>query len=224
MRATTLVFLGILCMLLGSIIFATSRPKDATADSTAPPSGYTGAPGDAGTCVTCHTGASGTGFVYLATTRPWGYVPGVAETLDVGIAEPSATQNRWGFEVTILKDSDKSMAGTLTPIPVLGVRVGTAVSGGTTYLAHRSNGATAPLDPNDGTFWGQTGGIAWPFLWTGPPHGSGDVTIYVSTVAANGDQLATGADNTYTTTQSMPEMAPTPVSTTTWGKIKKQYH
>ena len=224
MKATTVALLALLCVLLGSILFATSKPKDASANSTAPPSGYTAAPGDLGTCANCHTGISGTGFVSIATTRPFGYVPGVTETLTVLVLDPNPTLNRWGFEAAILSNSDNLTAGTITPTAFHPEYLGTGVYGGRTYLSQRSNGALAPMDTTDGTYWGHTGGFAWHFLWTGPPQGTGGVTIYISAVATNGDGAASGADNTYTINQYIAEMAPTPVTTTTWGKIKKQYH
>ena len=224
MKAATIGFLAFLWVLLGSILFATSKPKDANANSAAPPPGYTAAPGDLGTCANCHTNISGSGFAYMATTRPWGYVPGGTETLSVGIVDPSPTQTRWGFEAAILSNSDNSSAGTITPVAFHPEWVGTAAFGGKTYLSQRSNGATAPNDTTDGTHWGHAGGIAWHFLWTGPPQGTGGVTLYISAVAANGDGAASSADNTYTINQYIPEMAPTPVTTTTWGKIKRQYH
>jgi hypothetical protein len=159
----------------------------------------------------------------MTTTRPWGYVPGVTETLGVLLLDPSPTLNRWGFEAAILSNSDNSSAGAITPTSFHPEHVGTAVFSGRTYLSQRSNGASAPMDSTDGTRWGHTGGTAWHFLWTGPPQGTGGVTMYISAVAANGDGAASSDDNTYTINQYIPEMAPTPVTTTTWGKIKKQY-
>jgi len=223
MKATTVGLLALLCVLVGSILFATSGPRDADANSAAPPSGYTAAPGDLGTCANCHTNISGTGFAYTSTSRPWGYVPGVTETLGVGVYDPGSAGSRWGFEVTILTNSDNSTAGTITPTAFHPEHIGTAVFGGKIYLSQRSNGASAPMDTTDGTYWGSTTGGSWHFLWTGPPRGTGGVTMYVSTVAANGDGAASSDDYTYTISQYIPEMAPTPVTTTTWGKIKKQY-
>src|SRR5262245_2179143 len=107
MKLTTLMLAAILCILLGSILLA-HKPKSATALSTAPPPGHTGAPGE-GTCASCHTGASGSGIfamglVDIATS----YVPGRTDTLAIGIVNGGAS--RWGFEVTVLKNSDNTMA------------------------------------------------------------------------------------------------------------------
>jgi hypothetical protein len=224
MKSTTLIVLSIFSVLLASLIVAASRPRGANANATAPPSSYTGAPGELGTCANCHVGIYGTGSIGLATTgSPFGYFPGETDTLFISIQDHSPTVNRWGFEATVLKNSDLTMAGTLTPVALTGNRVGTAVSGGRTYISQRSNGATAPLDPNDGTYWGKPNIAGWEFEWTAPPLGSGGVTIYFSGVAANGDQQATAADYTYGGAIYLNELTPTPVSTTTWGKIKKKY-
>lgn len=224
MKVITLVFVAIVCVLLGSIIFAASKPKDANANAAAPPSAYTGAPGDVGTCITCHTGAAGTGGLLLSLQdSPTEYTPGVIDTFYVFVADPNPAQKRWGFEVTALKNSDNTMAGTLTSLATQGVWTGSASAGGRTYIAHRSNGATTEMDPNDGTYWGFVGAVAWGVQWQAPPPGAGTVTFYVSAISANGDELASGADNTYSRTLVIPEAGTTPVSTTTWGKIKKRY-
>jgi hypothetical protein len=223
MKVSTLVVTLALLILLGSIIFAASKPNDATANSTAPPAGRTGAPGDAGTCVTCHSGvSSGSGALVMALYdfNPT-YVPGQTDTLVIGIGAPGAT--RWGFELTALKNSDNSMAGTFAPTSDSPVQTAIEPSGGRIYMGHRSNGALVPFDLDDGTEWGfPTGG--WLVEWTPPPQGSGDVTFYAAGIAANGDGLSGSADTTYAATYTVTEQAPSPVTSTTWGKIKTRFH
>ena len=224
MRVITLVFAAILCVLLGSIILAASKPKMAIANADGPPNRYTGAPGDLGTCGSCHTGASGTGALVLNLQAfNGGYTPGVIDTFYVFIADPAPTQMRWGFQVTALKNSDNTAAGTLTPLATQGVWTGSSSAGGRTYIATRSNGSTTPMDSDDGTYWGFTGAVAWGVQWQAPTAGAGPVTFYVSAISANADELASGADNTYTNTLVVPESGTSPVTSTTWGKIKKKY-
>jgi hypothetical protein len=150
------------------------------------------------------------------------YVPGITYAIGVGISDPGKT--RWGFEATVLKDSDNTMAGSISG--AIDSRTSVQSSGGITYIMHTTNGVTSPStppDPADGTWWGEQDGPAvWAFLWTAPPQGTGSVTFYAATVAADGDN-GDGGDNTYTPTLTLTEGAPTPVSTTTWGKIKKRY-
>ena len=222
MKVSTLAVALALLILLGSIIFATSKLNEATANSTAPPVARTGAPGDGGTCVSCHSGASGTGNLIMSLAdSPTGYVPGATDTLVILITDPG--EFRWGFEVTALKNSDDTMAGTLSTTADLATMTGVATSGGRTYVGHRSNGASLPFDPNDGTFWGVPGAAGWLVEWTAPPQGTGNVTFYASGVAANGDGLQGAADTTYTATLTVQELATSPVNTTTWGKIKTHF-
>jgi len=221
MKVSTLVVTFAFLVLLGSIIFAASKPHEATALSSAPPAGRTGAPGDAGTCATCHSGTGGAGALIMALYdfNPT-YVPGQTDTLVIGIGAPGAT--RWGFEVTALKNSDNTMAGTFGTIPDLAIQTGTEASGGRIYMGHRSNGAIAPFDLNDGTEWGfATGG--WLVEWTPPAQGTGDVTFYAAGIAADGSQSAGATDTTYTATYVVTEQAPSPVTSTTWGKIKTRF-
>ena len=223
MKVSTLVVALALLILLGSIIVAASKPHEATAFSTAPPVARTGAPGDGGTCVTCHTGTSGHGNLVMGlSTFTNSYVPGQTDTLVIALTNPG--EIRWGFEVTALKNSDNTMAGTLSTTPDLATQTGAATSGGKTYIGHRSNGAIAPFDSNDGTFWGSPGIGAWLVEWTAPPQGTGDVTFYVSGVAANGDESSGSTDTTYTATLTIPEQGSSPVTSTTWGKIKTRFH
>ena len=222
MKVSTLVVTLAFLILLGSLIFAASKPHDATANSTSPPAGRTGAPGDAGTCVTCHSGAGGSGALVMALYdfNPT-YVPGQTDTLVIAIGGPGAT--RWGFELTALKDSDNSAAGTFAPTADLPIQTASESSGGRFYFGHRSNGAIAPFDPNDGTEWGfPTGG--WLVEWTPPAQGSGNVTFYAAGITANGDGLNSAADTTYTATYAVTEQGASPVTSTTWGKIKTRFH
>lgn len=221
MKVTTLVFAVALSILLGSIIFAVSHPKSATAFSASPPLATTGAPTE-GTCVSCHTGTSGHGTLAMALSDfQTTYIPGQTDTLVIGIGSPAGA-SRWGFELTVLKNSDNTMAGTLAPVADLATQLGTASSGGRTYIGHRSNGAIAPFDTNDGTEWGYPVG-GWLVEWTAPGPGSGPVTFYASGIAADGQENAGATDTTYTATLTVTEQGSSPVTSTTWGKIKKKY-
>ena len=152
---------------------------------------------------------------------PTFYVPGQKDTLFIVIADITGSIRK-GFEVTALKN-DQSMAGTLTVLAELTPQTGAASSGGKTYVGHRSNGAVAPFDPNDGTYWGLPGAGGWAVEWTPPASGAGNVTFYGAGVMANGDGLSGATDTTYTYSFTVPEQGTSPVTQTTWGKIKKLY-
>lgn len=214
-------------LLIAAVIFLVPGPKNAVAHSDDPPLRLTGAPGDNGTCASCHNGDVSARTNLLFFVNPiTEYAPGDTFAIIVAIGDPG--QSRWGFEVTALKDSDNSMAGTLMdilppPLPALLVTKSPA-TGGRTYVHQKTNGVGDPLNPNpnDGTYWGENAG-GWVFLWIAPPLGSGPVTFYAAGVAADGSQSANNLDYTYTKTMSVQEGAPTPVLNTTWGKIKQRY-
>jgi hypothetical protein len=217
MRLVTIVVVAVLCLV--AIVLNTPTLQGASASVPTPPAARTGAPSEA-TCGGCHGGDSGNQLFEIVTLPvTTEYIPGNTYNIGIGLSDPGLT--RWGFEATALKNSDNSMAGSFSTI--IDTHVTTKSSGGRTYVCHTTNGVTAPNDPSDGTWWGTTDGpVAWAFQWTAPPQGSGPVTFYAGGVAADGDGSDSG-DNGYTATMTLNEGAPTPVTTTTWGKIKKKY-
>jgi hypothetical protein len=218
MRGTTFATFASFCILLGVILFGFSRPKDAIATAPQPPAQRTGAPGE-NTCGSCHTGtllANGSISISISASE---YIPGDTYPVVITIADP--LQLRWGFEITALKNSNNSMAGSFQSTTQL---TGIQSAGGKTYAGHNNNGAVLPLNPQDGTHWGTLNGpVSWAVNWIAPAQGSGTVTFYASGVAANGDGLQGLLDYSYKTQRQLTEASPTPVSSTTWGKIKKRY-
>ena len=221
MKVTTFVFLAVFAVILGAVIFLPSNPKAAQSTVPTPPLARTGAPPTGNSCVACHSGNSGDEITQINVLPPTAeYVPGNTYSIGIGIEDPGKV--RWGFEATVLKDSDDTMAGSLSA--AIDAHTTVQSSGGISYIMHTTNGAIAPGNPLDGTWWGTADGpVAWIFLWTAPPQGTGSVTFYAATVAADGDGGAGAGDNTYTPSLSLTEAVPTPVTSTTWGKIKKRY-
>jgi hypothetical protein len=207
-----------------AIVFGVPSFRSAFASLPTPPVATTGAPGESN-CGSCHSGNSGNQVFEIATLPlVTEYVPGNSYYITVGIDD--AGMVRWGFEATVLKDSDNTMAGTFSTL--VDAHVTTKSSGGITYACHTTNGVTSPSDPPDvadGTWWSTVanGPVAWVFQWTAPPQGTGAITIYASGVAANGDGDLTG-DNGYVAQLTLTEGTTTAVrSTTTWGEIKQRY-
>jgi len=224
MRVLTMVVLAVSLILLGVTIQASMKSNSAVADSLLPPARRTGAPGDAGTCITCHLGTAGTpdGGIFIGlSTGATEYVPGQTDT--VGVVIGDFGQSRFGFELTVLKNSDNTTAGTLGNFSDPTVYTSIQSAAGRTYISHTSNGAVYPFDPTDGTFWGVPTGIGWGFVWTAPPQGTGPVTFYVAGVAADGDADANSADYTYTNVLTLQEAGTTDIEPLTWGEIKKRY-
>lgn len=159
-----------------------------------PQPGYSGVPGESGTCAVCHAGPSGSGSVKVTFPNGPTYTPGVSQTLTVTVADPA--QRRWGFELTVRQASSRStQAGTFTP-----------GSDGFTQIVCANASVQAAACPADleyiehtlaGTRDGTTGSATFQFTWTPPSTNIGDLTVYVAGNAANGDGQDTG-DHIYT--------------------------
>jgi len=213
----------VVTLLAVTILAGAPRLRSASSELPTPPAATTGAPSESN-CASCHSGNSGNQLFEITVIPPaTSYIPGNTYNIAVGIDDPGMV--RWGFEATALKNSDDTMAGTFSNI--IDTHVTTKASGGRTYVCHTTNGVTSPSDPPnalDGTWWSTTpnGPAAWAFQWTAPPQGTGPVTIYASGVAANGNGASAG-DNGYDAQLTLTEDTTTPVTTTTWGKIKTLY-
>jgi hypothetical protein len=196
---------------LGWLAFDPPAPREAGAISSRPPAGKTGAP-DEGLCSECHNSNvvnDGLGSVAIGGV-PMAYTPSQTYTLTVAVQHSG--QIRWGFELTVLKNSDSTGVGALANTTLL---TATQNASGRTYVSH------SRLSGQDGTFLNFTSG-AWTFDWTAPAAGEGTVTFYAAGNAANGDNSPLG-DFIYSTSVASMEATSTGVSTTTWGKIKTLY-
>jgi len=160
-----------------------------------PPNGVTIAPGDRPgvSCTQCHTGTAlngGGGSVRLILSNGLTYTPGQSQTIMVAVTD--ATAAIFGFEMTARLDNapNAQQAGSFTA--------------GTNQKVVCSDNNIQPAGGCGGS------GIQWlehsqPSLtntiavqWTAPAAGSGNVHIYVSANAANGDNSRQG-DHIYAT-------------------------
>jgi uncharacterized protein (TIGR03437 family) len=176
--------------------FFAAIPIRLYADAAGPPPGFSGVPGEFGTCAVCHSGGSGSGSVNVTFPNGLTYAPGVSQNLVVTVADPS--QRRWGFQLTARQSSSTSTeAGTFSPgadgftqtVCATSVTIGPAVCSSSTveYIEHTLAG----------TRNGTTGSVTFQFTWTPPPTNSGNLTFYVAANAANGDGSPAG-DHIYT--------------------------
>ena len=168
--------------------------QSATAYSTGPPAGHTGAPGEV-TCAECHENTIGPGT--LAITAPQNYA--LSQTYQIVVRHQSSdtTRQRWGFQLTSLAGT--APAGTLTSIG--GVTQVISGAGGRTYIEHTESG----------TFPGQDGGAVWTFNWTAPATNVGPIKFYAAGNQANNDGNSTGDRILTTNAASQPPVAqPTP--------------
>ena len=132
-----------------------------------------------------------------------------------------SAQRRWGFQLTARQSTNPaSQAGSFTP----------GADGYTQLVCTQANFRTQafgnvcttngmPLQyieqTQSGTRPGTISPVTFEFDWTPPATGAGNVTVYVSALAANGDNSAHG-DHTYTTryTLTPPGAQPQPPAIT----------
>jgi len=214
MKKSGYACLSTLVLIAAIACLGLSVPREAAAKVPLPDPRRTGAPGE-GSCGGCHSGSAGNGAVSVLGL-PTSYVPGTVYRLTVQLQDLG--QSRWGFEATLLKDSDDTMAGSLASADGT---TGLQAETGKLYISHNAEGP----GPVDGTFAGTANGpVSWLFDWTAPAVGSGSVTIYVAAVAADNDDGSGDTDFEYLLQISTPEETSSPVEEMTWGQIKGQFH
>src|SRR5450759_52532 len=180
-----------------------------------PDPGYTGVPRELGTCTAagCHVGTTNDpankGSVSVAFPSGQTYVPGVKQHLVVTVADPA--QRAWGFQLTArLASNTAALAGTFAStdqntllmcsvsdlngfqaLPFVSGKTQTCPASMTLqYMEHSQAGYNASK--------GHTGSQTYEFDWTPPATNSGNVIVYVSGNAANGD-LTVNGDHIYNT-------------------------
>jgi uncharacterized protein (TIGR03437 family) len=200
-----------------------------------PNPGYSGVPNELGTCTAaqCHVGTTNDpankGSVSVAFPGGQSYVPGVKQHLVVTIADPA--QRAWGFQLTArLASKTATMAGTLASTDQNTTIICSSsdfnnfvevdyVPGNTQtcqasmplqYIEHSLAGYNATK--------GHTGSQTYEFDWTPPATSAGDVKIYVSGNAANGD-LTVNGDHIYNTSYTLTPAAAGPAPSINAGGV-----
>src|SRR5450759_381268 len=180
-----------------------------------PNPGYSGVPNELATCnnAQCHLGTTNDpankGSVSVAFPGGQTYVPGVKQHLVVTIADPA--QRAWGFQLTArLASNTATLAGTFAStdqnttlmcslsdlnafqaLPFVSGKTQTCPASMTLqYMEHSQDGYNASK--------GHTGSQTYEFDWKTPATNSGNVIVYVSGNAANGD-LTVNGDHIYNT-------------------------
>ena len=142
-------------------------------NSSNPPNGYTGAPGD-GLCTNCHTPGNPQGFdgEIIIENFPSSIDPNTAYPLTARVTNPNGLAFRAGFQAVIL-DASNNNIGDIT---VSGSNPTTQLNGGREYVEH--NPAINFPGSNE---------VTWNFTWTSPAGPSGEnITIYAAAVIASG--------------------------------------
>jgi hypothetical protein len=166
------------------------------ARSAGAPAGMTGAPPGTN-CTSCHGGSPNTGGGNVRVEFPSGttYTPGATYKLHIVLTDANA--QRWGFEVTARRGTDRlTLAGMLA-----------VDNPATTQSAPGGNAGEYITHTAQGTAQGTTGSNSWDVNWTAPAAGSGPVTIFVAGNAANGNGNNQG-DLIYTSSLVLQEAGP----------------
>jgi len=163
-------------------------PIHASTSSGGAPPGYSGGPGDFGTCQTCHQDFDvneGTGSVTV--TAPSAYQPGQSYTFTVTVdntTEPANGDPVQGFQLSV-QDAEGNFIGEL----VITDADATRFSFGGNHVTHTSSGRTQD---------------SWTMDWIAPDEENAPdvLTVYVSANAADGNFNVSG-DYVYTTSAEM---------------------
>jgi hypothetical protein len=149
--------------------------------SSGAPAGYTGSHGEGRNCSACHSGGNYTASVDISHNIPAsGYVPGTTYQITVSV---NSNAVRHGFEMTSENDSH-NRTGTFQSTDG-----NTQTLSNNQYISHTSSG---------------TSRTSWSFNWTAPAAGTGNVGLYVSVNATNGDNNTSG-DSPVTASVTVPE-------------------
>ncbi len=192
------------------------------ADSSNPPTARTGAPAVApapaeGLCTGCHSGnATNSGGSIQLINAPLLYREGRTYpiTLRLTSSQTAGSSGRmWGLEVTAVRNSDGTGAGTFATITGQGTGIGNGSGNFSTrrYVRHVAGG----------THDGQASPAEWTFNWTAPATDIGSITFFFSGVAADGSGDESG-DWVYFGSQAAADTT-TPTIPTTWGQIKQRW-
>jgi hypothetical protein len=161
-------------LLIAFVIVIVSFSITAFAYPSGAPAGYTGSPGDAHNCTSCHGGTLNTIAGLITSDIPTqGYTPGTTYTIT---ATASGAGNK-GFEI-----SPQDLIGTL--LGTLAAGSNNHLTGSNKYVTHNASGTTNPA--------------TWSFSWTAPSAGTGTVTFYGAfAITKNATQLSTLVVNEY---------------------------
>ena len=200
--------------LLVLAVISTARAYD-----DGPPDGVAGDPPELLNCPLCHAPdpcpLNEGGGLFELDSLPETYEPNQLYHLAVRLGQ--AGQSVWGFELTVIDDTDPDYffddGGTLAVSDPVHTQISEDAIGTKDYLKQTLEGSyRGTLD----------GPVSWEFDWTAPDPSTTSVTFYVSGNAANGD-FSNSDDCIYTRVVTLYPASSTPVEDTSWGRIKGLY-
>jgi uncharacterized protein (TIGR03437 family) len=171
-------------------------PASLLAEGVRPGIRFAGAPTDGGqNCSTCHSAKSdGLGSLSVTVSD---YTPNTQQIIKVVVQHPLAARS--GFQITIRQVSDETKeAGTFSAADSVQVRCDDGTQFGSAApcngLREFGEHLNAPLMIN--------GSFEYDVPWMPPGNEVGELHVYVSAVAANGDGTA-GGDQVYTAVKTI---------------------
>jgi len=177
-----------------------AAPAVLLAESAMPSIGYSGAPTDHNgqNCSVCHTtyGTANSDASGSVTADITSYNPGVQQTIHLKVAHPQA--QRWGFQITIRSVSDQTQsAGDYSA----GIAVQVVCDNGSRFGSAPPCNAMREFAEHMNAPPTATGaGYEFDVVWSPPESEIGDLQVYISAVAADGDGTPAG-DRVYTLTR-----------------------
>lgn len=145
-------------------------------NSSNPPNGYTGAPGDS-LCTACHApGSPPQNGMVTISGLPAMITPNTTYTLTVTSENPNGLAVKAGFQMVVLNANNMNAGAMSNNSPNTAIQT----SGGRTYFEH-SPSANYPASNT----------ISWTVDWTAPAGGT-TITAYASNNVANGNGLTSG--------------------------------
>lgn len=176
--------------------------SDAFTNSSVAPANHTGAPGESN-CTNCHGGTLNPNLADVQLLENGAafteYIPGTTYNLTLRIVEPA---QRFGFSLVARKGT--AQAGQI----ILSEPNRTFLQNASSrqYISH-SSGGIIPTATNTGS---------WNFQWTAPVQGTGEIVMYASLNAANGNGNTAG-DKIYTRNFPINESNPANAKIISWN-------
>ena len=191
-KITLFIFISILC----------SVSYYSISNGNGPAEEMTNAPSE-GNCTSCHNSGSlitsGSNWNNISLTSNFtgnGYIPD--SVYDITISYSQSGIGRWGFEATILNESNK-MAGSLSGSGRVQKISSSTLS--REYVEHTASGTSSK----------STNATEWTFKWKAPSKNVGTVTVYLCLNAADGDNSSSG-DEIYAKTFTIKPSSLLPVA------------
>lgn len=208
------VRLAVIAALVGGSALAIAFDGGAPTAKTAAPA-IGGKPAE-GLCTDCHNDfvVNSGGMVELVGAPSY-YQPGTQYTFSVRITSSQSTGNPgriWGFELTAVRMSDGTGAGTFANVSGQGTQIATGSGQFSTrkYIQVSSGNQVGAVSP-----------VTWQVQWTAPAVGVGSIGFFAGGIVADGDG-GTGGDWVYAGSTLAKDV--TPSAPLSWGRLKTIYH